>query len=181
MKNKLTLAILFLVAICIGQQAKAQTPIADVTATDPVTVNIDLTTPVLSIKLGADPTVNFKYTTADEYTKDKEEKKTGHFTVISNTPYDIAVKALGEFTSTSSGNLPLSLVTVNIDAATANGGTLTGPQALVINSEQTLATEASPSIGAVYNVNYSIPDASTLITLANEIYTTTVIYTVTQN
>lgn len=175
MKNKLTLTLLVLAAICFGQQAKAQVKF-DVTT--PVILSIDLSASVISIELGATPAVNFVYATAADYASAKTIQKPGHLTVISNKAYDLAVKAETEFASTSSENLPLSLVTVSVDAATANGGTLNSRSLTMAN--QTLVTSADPSTTAVFDVDYSIPDASQLIALAKEVYTTTVVYTATQ-
>lgn len=173
MKKITILSLLVIGAIGISQKANAQTDV-----TGPVTVNIDLTAEVISIDLGADPTVNFVYATAADYTESKTVTKEGHFTVISNLPYDITVAAQGEFVSPSEDDLPLDLVTVSVDPATANGGTLTdAPLAL---AETPLVGEAEASTSAVYNVDYTIDNPAPLLDLAREVYTTTVTYTATQ-
>jgi hypothetical protein len=174
MKNNLILTLFVLVAVCIGQQAKAQLS----ASTTPVTVNIDLTASVISIALDATPTVDFVYATAADYAALKTVNKPGHLTVISNKNYNIAVKANGQFTSTSSGVLPLGTVSVNVDAATANGGTLT-PRALS-PTDQVIVAGATASTTAVFNVDYTIANATPLIALPKELYTTTVTYTATQ-
>ena len=174
MKTKSLLATLVLSAGLFSITANAQT---DQTA--PVTVNIDLTAPVISIDLGADPTVNFLYATAADYTVAQTQPKVGHFTVISNQNYDITVAAQAEFTVYPAQTaVPLSVVQVSVDPATANGGTLTMQPLSMTPGE--LVSDATATTGATYNVNYSIPDAAPLLGKANEVYTTTVIYTATQ-
>lgn len=172
MKINLIAAFVVLVAVCFGHQAKAQV------STTPVTVNIDLTASVISIALDATPTVDFIYANAADYAASKTVTKTGHLTVISNKNYNIAVKANGQFTSASSGVLPLGTVSVNVDAATANGGTLT-PRALT-TSDQVIVAGATATTTAVFNVDYTIANATPLIALPKEVYTTTVTYTATQ-
>jgi len=177
MKKNLILSLFALVALCLGQQAKAQV------STAPVTVNIDLQAAVLSIALDAAPTVNFVYGTAAEYTASKTVTKLGHLTVISNKPYDLAVSADGLFTSsnsTNTTNLPaLDIVGITVDAATLHGGTLT-PITALTQVDQEFISAANAEINAVYNISYTIADPSSLISLPLEVYTTTVTYTATQ-
>lgn len=176
MKTKSSLlAILMFGLVFSMQRASAQT---DQTA--PVTVNIDLTAAVLSIDLGPNPTVNFVYGTAAAYTISQTQAKPAHFTVISNQSYDITVEAVTEF-NTSPTNLtpvPLDVIDISVDPATANGGTLT-TQPLTLGPLE-IVSAAAPTTGAVYNVNYTIPDATPLLGKAPIVYTTTVIYTATQ-
>ncbi|UZJ65530.1 hypothetical protein OKW96_04895 [Sphingobacterium sp. KU25419] len=178
MRKNLIFTLFVLAAICIGHQAKAQVS----ASTNPVTVNIDLQASVISIALDAAPTVNFVYATAAEYAAAKTVTKPAHLTVISNKPYDIAVKANGLFTSSNSSNttnLPaLGVVGISIDGATANGGTLS-PVSLT-QGDQDLVTNASATTTSVFNVDYTIASATTLIALPKEVYTTTVTYTATQ-
>lgn len=177
MKKNLILTFFVLVAVCLGQQAKAQV------STAPVTVNIDLQAAVLSIALDAAPTVNFVYGTAADYTAAKTVAKPGHLTVISNKPYEIAVSADGLFTSsnaTNTTNLPaLGIVGINIDPATLHGGSPT-PVTALTQVDQVLVSGANAEINAVYNVNYTITNPVTLVSLPLEVYTTTVTYTATQ-
>lgn len=179
MKKNLILSLFALVALCLGQQAKAQVTVS----TAPVTVNIDLQAAVLSIALDAAPTVNFVYGTAAEYTASKTVTKPGHLTVISNKPYEIAVSADGLFTSSNSANttnLPaLGIVGINIDPATLHGGSPT-PVTALTEIDKVLVSGAVAEINAVYNVNYTITNPTSLISLPLEIYTTTVTYTATQ-
>ena len=181
MKKNLILSLFVLVAVCLGQQAKAQGGVSASTA--PVTVNIDLQAAVLSIALDAAPTVNFVYGTAAEYTASKTVTKLGHLTVISNKPYDLAVSADGLFTSsnsTNTTNLPaLDIVGITVDAATLHGGTLT-PITALTQVDQEFISAANAEINAVYNISYTIADPSSLISLPLEVYTTTVTYTATQ-
>lgn len=165
----------FLIFLMGGVVIHAQEPVSDVTG--PVSVNIDLTTPVISITLGASPDVNFIYQTAEDYTDSKTESKSSHFTVISNLPYDISVKAESEFTSPANNNPELDLVEIQVDPATPNGGDLNVVPLSLTGS--VLVEGADPSAGAVYNVDYSIPDATPLLGLDGEVYSTTVTYTAT--
>lgn len=174
-KKSSLLAILVFALVFSIESANAQ---SDQTA--PVTVNIDLTAAVLSIELGGTPTVNFVYGSPADYTVSQTQPKPGHFTVISNQAYDITVEAQAQFT-VDAGNatpVPLDVVEVSVDPATANGGSLAtqplspGPLAIV--------SGASPTAGATYNVNYTIPDATPLLGKVPLVYSTTVIYTATQ-
>lgn len=162
-----------LLMLCAGQKTIAQP--SDVT--DPVNVSIDLTAAVISIDLGTDPDVAFVYADAEDYANEQTETMLGHFTVVSNQPYEIAVAANTEFTSPSSDEVPLSIVDVSVDPGTANGGTLaTIP---LSTTPGILVTGADPSTGAVYNVDYTIADAAPLVGLSAEVYTTSVTYTAT--
>lgn len=180
MKKNFKLAFVVLAAICMGQQVKAQA------TTPPVTVNIDLTAPVLSIALGGTPNVDFTYATAAEYNAPKTDVKTGHLIVVSNKPYKIEVEAESDFTSVTTPanttNLPaLGLVKVTVDPAslTTNGASNATGSVTLTRAKQQIVNEADASINAIYNVTYGIEDASSLITLPLEKYTTTVKYTAT--
>lgn len=156
-------------------QVKAQT---DQTA--PVTVTIDLTAPVLSIDLGADPNVEFVYATPEDYTTPQVEPKLGHFTVVSNQVYDVTVAAQEEFTVVPENDspIPLGVVQVSVDPSTTGGGT--GAVVPLAQTAGTLVTDGPATLGATYNINYTIPDATSLINKQPEEYSTTVIYTATQ-
>ncbi|MDR6733690.1 MULTISPECIES: hypothetical protein [unclassified Sphingobacterium] len=172
MKKNLFIPLTALVAICFGNQAKAQ-----VTATSqPVTVNINLTD-AISITLGATPTVNFTYTTAADYTASKTIEKAGHFTVVSNKPYNLTVAATAAFTP--AGGPALDIVTVNVPSASANGGT---PEANVplSTTPAALVNGSTATTGASYTVDYTIADPASLLNLGASAYSTTVTYTATQ-
>lgn len=140
-----------------------------------VTLTVDLTASVLSLSLGASPDVEFKYTTAADYTATKTVSKTAHLSVVSNRNYSIAVKATA-FTATS-GTLPLSTVSVTVDPLTLNGGTATPVSLSTTNA--TLLTGGTPSNSAVFNISYAISSPSSLLTLPRELYTSSVTYTAT--
>lgn len=172
MKKNLFIPLIAFAAICFGNQAKAQ-----VTATSqPVTVNINLTD-AISITLGATPTVNFTYTTAADYTASKTVEKAGHFTVVSNKPYNLTVAATAAFTP--AGGPALDIVTVNVPSASANGGT---PEANVplSTTPAALVSGSTATTGASYTVDYTITDPSSLLNLGASAYSTTVTYTATQ-
>lgn len=159
------------------QQARAQA------STAPVTVAIDLTAPVISITLGADPDVLFTYATAEDYTTPQVVAKPGHFTVVSNQDYEVSVVAQGEFTVNAANDepIPLEVVQVTVDPSTTGAGTATMVPLSTTASEATvLATEAPATVGTLYNINYTIPDATPLLDKVPQVYSTTVIYTATQ-
>ncbi len=167
MKKTFLYGALLVMFLFVGFHTQAQTA--------NVTVNIDLSTDVISINLGADPEVNFVYATAADYANSKTVSKTSHFTVVSNTNYDITVAADNEFDGTD--NIPLGVIDINVDPTTANGGELNAVNLSL--SPTLLVGSATPSTGAIYNVNYTIADASPLVGLAPEVYTTTITYTAT--
>ncbi|WP_312742732.1 hypothetical protein [Sphingobacterium multivorum] len=172
MKKNLFIPLIALAAICFGNQAKAQ-----VTATSqPVTVNINLTD-AISITLGASPTVNFTYTTAADYTASKTVEKAGHFTVVSNKPYNLTVAATAAFTP--AGGPALNIVTVTVPAASANGGTPVANVPLSTTAAS-LVTNSTASTGASYTVDYTIANPASLLNLGASAYSTTVTYTATQ-
>ncbi|MFD1771584.1 hypothetical protein [Sphingobacterium suaedae] len=171
MKSKLILTLLVFVAICVGQRVHAQTD-----NTDPVNVSIDLTAPVISINLGGTPDVLFTYDDAADYTVAQTVSKPGHLVVVSNEPYSITVAASAAFAP--AGGPGLDVVTINAEPATANGATLT--EATLATGDALLVTDAPPSNNAVYNVDYTIEDATTLLDVTRAVYTTTVVYTATQ-
>lgn len=148
--------------------------------TAPVTVTIDLTSPVLSIDLGADPNVDFVYATPEDYTTPQVEPKISHFTVVSNQAYDITVAAQEEFTVIPENDspIPLSVVQVSVDPSTIGGGT---PSVVPLSQTAgTLVSDGPATLGTTYNINYTIPDATSLLNKQPEQYSTTVIYTATQ-
>ncbi|WP_129716021.1 hypothetical protein [Pedobacter sp. SYP-B3415] len=170
-----------LIAAAVAVFATGTTSLAQSSATSqPVTVNIDLSASVISIALGATPTVNFVYASAADYTAPKTVSKPGHFTVVSNRNYTITAAAQTPFTVVATDPTPLSLGVVNIsvDPATLNGGT-PATQALS-QTPAPIITNAVPTVGAVYNINYAIPDATPLLGRSASIYSTTVVYTATQ-
>ncbi len=173
MKKLSIFGLVVLVLLSFTEKSNAQST----ATTASVNVSIDLTTAVISINLGASPDVNFIYSLPADYVGVKTESKTAHLTVVSNLPYDISVKAGVEFASTSSNNLPLNLVKVAVDPATSNGGNLTTASLALTPAK--IVEGAAAAINAVYNVNYTIPDAAPLLGLAPEVYTTTVTYTAT--
>ena len=165
MKNKVLIGLFTFAAVCFGQNIYAQT-------SAPVTVNINLTD-ALSITLGADPTVNFDYLEAADYTEVQTVQKPNHFTVISNQEYNLTVQAVTAF---SPAGPALDIVTVSVDPGTTNGGTH-----VPLNIDPTpLLNNADASTGATYTINYEIADATTLLGLPDPTYTTTVTYTATQ-
>lgn len=167
--------ILLLALIAQFQLAQAQTD-----QTGNVTVSIDLTAPVISIDLGADPNVTFVYSTPEDYTTPQVEPKVGHFTVVTNQDYEVTVQATEEFTviPENASPIPLSVVQVSVDPSTTGGGT---PAIVPLSSTAgTLVTDGPATIGTTYNINYTIPDATSLIDKVPEVYSTTVIYTATQ-
>ncbi|WP_286754031.1 MULTISPECIES: hypothetical protein [Sphingobacterium] len=172
MKKNLFIPLIALAALCFGNQAKAQ-----VTATSqPVTVNINLTD-AISITLGATPTVNFTYTTAADYTASKTVEKAGHFTVVSNKPYNLTVAATAAFTP--AGGPALNIVTVNVPSGSANGGSPVANVPLSTTAAS-LVTNSTASTGASYTVDYTIANPASLLNLGASAYSTTVTYTATQ-
>src|SRR5690606_29026032 len=146
--------------------------------TEPVTGNIDLTAEVISLDLDTDSTVNFVYMEVADYAEEQVITIPEHLIEVSNESYNIAVSAQGPFTSTSNDPVDLGVVTVAVDEVTPNGGELT--PVVLSATDAVLVAEADATTAATYDVNYSIPDASTLLDVAREIYTTTVVYTATQ-
>lgn len=171
MKKNLLIVFIAVAAICFGFQAKAQTATSAA-----VTVNINLTD-AISITLGADPIVNFDYTTAADYAASKTVTKANHFTVVSNKPYDLTVTAGGAFTP--AGGPALNIVTVTVPTATANGGTPVANVPLSTTAAP-LVNGSTASTGAIYTVDYTISNPAPLLNLAGSTYSTTVTYTATQ-
>ncbi|WP_158798451.1 hypothetical protein [Pedobacter sp. L105] len=172
MKKKL-LSIAALIAIFTISNFKANA--------QAVSSNINLTlilADAYSIVLGPTPDVSFTYSTAADYASAKTQTKTGQFTVISNKPYSVAVKANAAFNTISTTTPPLSAVHVNVDPSTVTGAAYTNVALSLAN--QTIASAASPTISTAYNIVYSIPTAAPLLAMSAGTYTTTMVYTVTQ-
>lgn len=148
-----------------------------------VTGNVPLSivlSDAFSITLGPTPDVVFTYATPADYAGSKTVSKLGHFTVVSNKVYNVAVAATGQFTVLGNTTpVPLNVVQVSIDATTPTTGATYGTPALT-TTNQALVTGATPSVGAAYNVNYTIPTAAPLLGKVPGTYATNVIYTVTQ-
>ncbi len=179
MKKLSFLAAIATLTLFVGiQSAKAQ--LSDVTAS----LNLSITlNDVIAIDLSASPDVSFTYTTAADYAGSKTVSKTAHFTVISTQSYDITVTAGGAFSVNAGNSTPVPLNVVNI--AVNRTGMLSGvggtdAPAALSTSPQALVSAASPSIGAIYNVNYTIPSAANLVGKVADTYTTTLVYTATQ-
>lgn len=142
-----------------------------------VAVNLILSD-AFSITLGPTPDVTFTYATAADYAGSKTVPKASHFTVVSNKPYSVAVKANTVFNTISTTTPPLSAVQIAVDASTITGATYT--TAALSTTNQTIASAATPTIGTAYNINYSVPTAAPLLAMSAGTYTTNVVYTVTQ-
>ncbi|PTT03539.1 hypothetical protein DBR11_01980 [Pedobacter sp. HMWF019] len=142
-----------------------------------VAVNLILSD-AYSIVLGPTPDVTFTYATAADYSSSKNVLKSSHFTVVSNKPYSVAVKANSAFNTISTTTPPLSAVQISVDPSTITGATYT--TATLTQANQTIAAAASPTIGTAYNINYAIPTAAPLLAMSAGTYTTNVVYTVTQ-
>lgn len=170
-KNLLTIVALLASLTFFNTKANAQA------VSGTVAVNLILSD-AFSIVLGPTPDVTFTYATAADYAASKTVAKTNHFTVISNKPYSVAVKANSVFNTISTTTPPLSAVHIGVDASTITGATYT--TATLSTTNQTIASAASPTIGTAYNINYSIPTAAPLLAMSAGTYTTNVVYTVTQ-
>lgn len=131
-----------------------------------------------SIVLGTSPDVTFTYATAADYASAQSVTKASNFTVVSNKPYSVAVKANTAFSTISTTTPPLSAVHVNVDPTTTTGASYTNVALSVTN--QTIASAANPTTGTAYTIDYTIPNAAPLLAMAAGNYTTTMVYTVTQ-
>lgn len=147
------------------------------TAQETVAVNIDLTTPVLSLTV-TDPEVTFTYATAEDYVGAKSVMKENHLSVTSSTAFDISVQANTEFISTSNEAINLGIVNIAATPVEENGATLS-PVFLALDSDQNIVTDAPAAIQEVFNVDYAIEDATPLLGLPAEMYSTTITYTAT--
>lgn len=176
--RKLSLLLFVLAAIGYGQKANAQ---SNSVVSDDITVTIDLTTPVLSINLGSTE-VEFDYLTVADYNhiSGKVVSMPAHFTVVSNRKFNVDVKAKGPFEASGTGTLALDVVEVELAASTTIGGTNEGYKPLA-ETDARLLSDATASNNAVFDVNYRIPDSAPLILAAPEVYTTDIVYTVTQD
>lgn len=172
MKNKLlSIAALIAVFSLFNLKANAQS----------VSGNINLSlilSDAFSIVLGPTPDVTFTYATAADYAAAKSVTKASQFTVISNKPYSVAVKANAVFNTISTTTPPLNAVHVNVDPSTTTGATYTNVALSLTN--QTIAAAATPTIGTAYTIDYTIPTAALLLAMTAGTYTTTMVYTVTQ-
>lgn len=173
MKKNLLIALFAVMMVCFGQHAYAQVS----ATTTPVTVNINLTD-AISITLGADPTVDFNYLDAEDYTEVQTVTKPNHFTVVSNQAYNLTVQAVQDFAPVGPA---LDIVTVSVDeeSVTNNGGTPEDNVPLS-TTPAPLLNGAAASAEAIYQINYEIPDATTLLGLEGSKFSTTVTYTATQ-
>jgi hypothetical protein len=170
-KKSLTITALLAALTFFNIKANAQA------VSGPIAVNIILSD-AFSIVLGPTPDVTFTYGDAPAYAASKTVAKTNHFTIISNKPYSVAVKANSVFNTISTTTPPLSAVQISVDASTITGATYT--TAILSTTNQTIAAAASPTIGTAYNINYAIPTAAPLLAMSAGTYTTNVVYTVTQ-
>lgn len=170
-KNLLITAALLTILTFINTRADAQA------VTGNVNVNLVLGD-AFSIVLGGTPDVTFTYATAADYASIKSQAIANEFTVISNKPYSVAVKANAVFNTISTTTPPLSAVHVAVDPVTASGGTLT--TAILSLTNQTIVAAATPTVGRPYTIDFSIPTAAPLLAMSAGNYTTTVVYTVTQ-
>lgn len=170
-KKLLTIGALLATMAFFNTKANAQA----VSGTVAVTINLS---DAFSIVLGPTPDVTFDYVTAADYASSKTVAKTNHFTVISNKPYSVAVKANTVFNTISTTTPPLSAVKISVDPSTITGANYV--TATLSTTNQSIASAASPTIGTAYNINYAIPTAAPLLAMSAGAYTTNVVYTVTQ-
>jgi len=179
MKNTYMKLALFII-LCLGWGMKAEAQSTVTTSGFPLTIN--LSADVMSISLSSTPDVAFTYATAEDYVTEQTVTKPGHVTVVSNEPYNLSIAAQGTFDVTSTDETPLSLtldvVQVNVDPATANGGTT--PTVSLSTTGADIVTSSAATLGNAFDVIYTIPDATPLLNRAGNTYSTTLVYTATQ-
>lgn len=176
MKKLLLLSAAILAVLTLfNVKANAQTPLS-ATATVPLKIVLS---DAIAITMKAADDVEFDYTTAADYQGSKTVGKTGHFTVVSNRAYKVAVKALA-FTPATSGNstvVPLNIIQVSVGTSPTAG---TFNTATLGTADQALVTTSPATIAASYNINYTIPTAAALVGITKDTYATVVTYTATQ-
>lgn len=99
------------------------------------------------------------------------------FAVTSNRPYGIAVAAASDFLLNQNNRLPVSAISVNILKATNTGSNKT---ITLSSSLQNIAAKAPATINQPFSIIYTVNPVSVLQTLPTGVYTTTLIYTASQ-
>jgi len=175
-RNLLITAAVLVVMTLINFKAGAQTHTGNVA--------LDITlTDAFEIVFTGDQGVHFTYPNAVDYSASKSVSKPAHFKVISTKPYSVTVGATA-FTSSNASTPPaLSIVEVSVAAALpvlASPGFTVATQVPLSTGGAPLIAAASPSTGTVFDILYTIPNASTLLNKPNNtVFTTSVLYTVT--
>src|SRR5690606_3922208 len=153
MKKQIVIAALTFGAILFGtNNAQAQ----NTTAT--TTVNITLND-VISIDAGSTAignTVDFNYTTAEDYNSDQTVNKANSLEVTSTKNFSVNVKAGGASFVNGTNLIPVDVLTIK--AATASG-TMGGIKTPVVlsSTDQTLVTNAPLGSALTLNLDYTIP------------------------
>jgi len=173
-KTLLIIAALLAAFTLFNMKANAQT----VTGNVPLSIVLS---DAFSITLGPNPGVVFTYASAADYVASQTVTKASHFSVISNKPYSINVKATAEFNTFAANTTPVSLgiVQISVDPSTAATGA-TYSNANLTTTSQIIAAAAAPTIGTAYNIDYTIANGAGLINKAAGTYATNIVYTITQ-
>lgn len=175
-RNLLVIAALLVVLTLINLKAHAQ---AASTTSGNVPLKITLVD-LVAITLGGTPDVAFLYDTQAKYGLDQVVNKPTAFTVFSNKTYNIAVKANAAF-NVIGPVVPLDVVSVSVNALTpATNGVYSAP--FLTTANQALVTGGKPTLSTVYNIDYTITAAKAqeLLDKSAGVYTTTLMYTLTQ-
>lgn len=147
-------------------------------------VALDITlTDAFAIVFTGDQSVHFTYATSSDYAGSKTVPKANHFQVISTKAYSVSVGATA-FTSSNASTAPaIGIVNVSVASAApvlASPGFTVGTQVPLTTGGSSLIAAASPTIGTNFSINYTIPDATTLLNkISGTVFTTSVLYTVT--
>jgi hypothetical protein len=176
---------LFKVAVCALlftgiHNVQAQSAVEDESAE--VSVSIELTADVISIDIPNVEDVEFVYSTPADYTTVKKVTLTDHFKVTSNRPYDVSVVAKSVFSKPNQNSVavPLNVVNVKVAETTTVTATLKTVALDTSPSAATVLVEGAPAaINQSFDIEYSIPDATTLLNKDIGTYTTTITYTAT--
>ena len=179
-RNLLIIAALLAILTMANLTANAQTPASTTSGNVPLKITL---VDIVAITLGGSPDVEFLYDTQAKYGADQVVNKPTAFTVFSNKTYNIAVKANAAFNvvATNLTPVPLDVVAVSVNALTpVTNGTYAAPALSTTN--QALVTGGKPTLATVYNIDYTISAAKAQLLLDKTagVYTTTLMYTLTQ-
>lgn len=176
MKRNLLITAVILAALTLfNVKANAQ-----ISPTSPVVATIKIAD-LYAITL-TDLAVEFDYESQAAFSATQAVTKASHITVFSNRKYKIDVHASDDFKIGSSTTNVISAGVLQVSVATpasAPSGT-TYTSRFLTATDQNLVNLAPAALAAAYDIKYAIPDVTGVLGKPAGTYTTTIIYTLTQ-
>lgn len=123
--------------------------------------------------------VSLNFTSAADYRSGVSTSPTDQFTVTSNKPYNLAVKAAGDLIGVSNSSKSIPVGNINVEVTTAGVGTKTAQD--LSTNDKPLAAKAPAAINQAFSLTYKTPVGGEAFLVPADTYSTTLTFTATQD